>query len=47
MSRQIVATDKVPPALGPYLQVVREGDLLFTAGTIRGRSQDGRVCRPC
>ena len=31
MSR-IVSTDKAPPALGPYSQAVKAGNLLYTAG---------------
>ena len=34
MSRQILATDKAPAAVGPYSQGVRVGDLVFTAGQL-------------
>jgi 2-iminobutanoate/2-iminopropanoate deaminase len=34
MNRQIVATDKAPPAVGPYSQAVWAGDFLFCAGQI-------------
>jgi 2-iminobutanoate/2-iminopropanoate deaminase len=34
MSKQIIATDKAPPALGPYSQAVRAGDLIYTAGQL-------------
>lgn len=30
----IVATPKAPPAVGPYSQAVRAGNLIFTAGQI-------------
>ena len=34
MSKQIVATDKAPAAVGPYSQAVRVGDLIYTAGQL-------------
>jgi 2-iminobutanoate/2-iminopropanoate deaminase len=34
VSRQILATDKAPAAVGPYSQGVRVGDLVFTAGQL-------------
>jgi len=34
MSRQIIATDKAPGALGPYSQAVKAGALVFTAGQV-------------
>jgi 2-iminobutanoate/2-iminopropanoate deaminase len=34
MSKQIIATDKAPAAIGPYVQGVRAGNLIFTAGQI-------------
>ncbi|MGA9070235.1 MAG: RidA family protein [Terracidiphilus sp.] len=34
MSKQTIATDKAPAAIGPYSQAVRVGNLLFTAGQI-------------
>jgi 2-iminobutanoate/2-iminopropanoate deaminase len=34
MSKEIIATDKAPAAIGPYSQAVRTGNLLFTAGQI-------------
>ena len=34
MKRQVVATDAVPKAVGPYSQAVWAGDLLFCAGQI-------------
>jgi 2-iminobutanoate/2-iminopropanoate deaminase len=32
MSKQVIATDKAPAAIGPYSQGVRVGNLIFTAG---------------
>lgn len=32
MSKQVIATDKAPAAIGPYSQGIRAGNLLFTAG---------------
>ena len=34
MKRQVVATDAMPKAIGPYSQAVWAGDLLFCAGQI-------------
>jgi 2-iminobutanoate/2-iminopropanoate deaminase len=34
MSREIVATDKAPGAVGPYSQAVRAGELIYTAGQL-------------
>lgn len=34
MSKQIIATDKAPAAIGPYSQAVRVGDLIYTAGQL-------------
>ncbi|MGO9777508.1 MAG: RidA family protein [Terracidiphilus sp.] len=32
MSKQVIATDEAPAAIGPYSQGVRIGNLIFTAG---------------
>jgi len=34
MTRDIIATDKAPGAVGPYSQAVRSDQLIFTAGQI-------------
>lgn len=34
MSREIIATERAPAAVGPYSQAVRVGNLVFTAGQI-------------
>jgi 2-iminobutanoate/2-iminopropanoate deaminase len=34
MSKQVIATTGAPAAIGPYVQAVRAGNLLFTAGQI-------------
>ena len=34
MSKQVIATSGAPAAIGPYVQGVRTGNLLFTAGQI-------------
>lgn len=34
MSREIIATDEAPAAVGPYSQGVRLGDLVLTAGQL-------------
>jgi 2-iminobutanoate/2-iminopropanoate deaminase len=40
MNRQVVQTDKAPPAVGPYSQAVWAGDLLFCAGQIAPAAGD-------
>jgi 2-iminobutanoate/2-iminopropanoate deaminase len=34
MSKEAIATDKAPAAVGPYSQGMRAGDLIFTAGQL-------------
>jgi 2-iminobutanoate/2-iminopropanoate deaminase len=34
MSKEAIATDKAPKAIGPYSQGVRVGDFIFTAGQV-------------
>ena len=34
MEKQIISTEQAPPAVGPYSQAVRAGDLIFTAGQL-------------
>ena len=34
MSKQVIATSGAPAAIGPYVQGIRTGNLLFTAGQI-------------
>lgn len=34
MSKEAIATDKAPAAIGPYSQGVRVGNLIFTAGQV-------------
>ncbi len=34
MSREVIATDKAPAAVGPYSQAVRVGNLIYTAGQL-------------
>ena len=34
MSKQAIATDKAPAAIGPYSQAIRVGNLLFTSGQV-------------
>jgi len=34
MSKQIIATDKAPAAVGPYSQAVRVTDLIYSAGQL-------------
>lgn len=32
--REVISTEKAPPAIGPYSQAVKAGNLLFVAGQI-------------
>lgn len=34
MTKQVIATDKAPAAIGPYSQAIRVGDMIFTSGMI-------------
>jgi len=34
MTKQIIATDKAPAAVGPYSQAVRVGDIIYSAGQL-------------
>jgi len=34
VTREVIATDKAPAAVGPYSQGIRAGNLLFTAGQL-------------
>jgi 2-iminobutanoate/2-iminopropanoate deaminase len=44
MTRNIIATDKAPKAIGPYNQGVRfSGELIFTAGQIPTDPQTGAI----
>ncbi len=44
MSRQIVATDRAPAAIGPYSQAVRfNGELIYTAGQIPLDPETGQI----
>jgi 2-iminobutanoate/2-iminopropanoate deaminase len=43
MSKTVIATEKAPAAIGPYVQAVRAGNLLFTAGQIALDPATGQV----
>ncbi len=44
MSRQIIATDRAPAAIGPYSQAVKfKGEMLFTAGQIPLDPESGQI----
>lgn len=34
MDRQVLSSDRIPPAVGPYSQAVRAGQLIFCSGVI-------------
>jgi len=42
VTREIIATDKAPAAIGPYSQAVKAGPLVFTSGQIP-LTADGNV----
>jgi len=41
MSMQVVHTDKAPGAVGPYVQAMKLGDVLYTSGSIGLNPQTG------
>jgi 2-iminobutanoate/2-iminopropanoate deaminase len=43
MSKNVIATEKAPAAIGPYSQGVRAGNLIFTAGQIALDPVSGEV----
>lgn len=34
MTKEVIATDKAPAAIGPYSQAIKVGDMIFTSGMI-------------
>ncbi|MFW5867948.1 MAG: Rid family detoxifying hydrolase [Armatimonadota bacterium] len=34
MKRQILSSDRIPPAVGPYSQAVRAGEMIFCSGVL-------------
>ena len=43
MKKEVLKTTQLPPAVGPYSQVVRTGDLLFISGQISADPVTGEV----
>ena len=43
MTKQIIATDKAPKAIGPYSQAVRAGDLILCSGQIPMIPETGQL----
>ena len=43
MSKEIIATDKAPKAIGPYSQAVRAGDFIFLSGQIPMDPESGEL----
>ncbi|HVC48154.1 MAG TPA: RidA family protein [Terracidiphilus sp.] len=43
MSKSVIASDGAPPAIGPYSQAIRTGNLIFTAGQIPLDPATGQV----
>jgi 2-iminobutanoate/2-iminopropanoate deaminase len=43
MSRQIIATEKAPAAVGPYSQAVQRNGVLYTAGQIGLNPSTGKL----
>lgn len=43
MTRQTIQTDRAPPAVGPYSQAVRHGNLVFLSGQIALNPATGKL----
>jgi 2-iminobutanoate/2-iminopropanoate deaminase len=43
MMKQVIFTDQGPPAVGPYSQAVRAGNLVYTAGQIALDPASGKL----
>lgn len=43
MSRQVISTTDAPPAIGPYSQAIRAGNMLFVSGQIPLNPQTGEM----
>ena len=43
MKRDVISTDKAPAAVGPYVQAVRAGDLLFASGQLGLIPESGQL----
>lgn len=43
LTREIIATDKAPAAIGPYSQAVQIGELVYTAGQIPLAPETGKL----
>lgn len=46
MSKEVIATNAAPAAIGPYSQAIRVGNLVFTAGQIPLDPATGQVVAP-
>ena len=43
MDRQAMSSDRIPPAVGPYSQAIRAGDLLFCSGVVPMSPETGKL----
>lgn len=43
MHKETIATDKAPKAIGPYVQAIKAGDFIYTAGQIPLDPQTGSL----
>lgn len=43
MAKEIISTDQAPAAIGPYVQAVRSGGLLFLSGQLGFDMTDGSI----
>jgi len=43
MKRDVISTDKAPAAVGPYVQAIRTGDLLFASGQLGLIPESGQL----
>ena len=43
MAKEIISTDKAPAAIGPYVQAVKSGGILFISGQLGFDMTDGSI----
>lgn len=43
MTRQVLSSERIPPAVGPYSQAVRAGELLFCSGIVGLSPETGKL----
>ena len=43
MDKQVISSDRIPPAVGPYSQAVRAGDFIFCSGMLGMSPETGEM----